>query len=178
VVTDAPAGGGAVCWATWPEVPAAVARQVGGTVTIAPQRPSAALVTAAMALAAVGGCAAPGAAPGPARPDAGVAPADQRLVAAVAALCDARRQAGTTVPTARQTFYDRSHDAMHELARRAEQADRPAAARLLEAKNAVELDFLYPRTWARLAGDLARLDDAARAALGALAIRPPAACGG
>ena len=133
-------------------------------------------LTAAIALAA-GGCG--GRAGGSAGvPAASLAPGDQRLVTAVAALCDARRQAATTVPTARTTFYDRSHDAMHELARRTEPADRPAASQLLEAKNAVELDFLYPRTWARLGGDLATLDQAARAALGAIGVAAPAACPG
>ena len=133
-------------------------------------------LTAAIALTA-GGC---GARPGDAGggPAASLTPADQRLVSAVAALCDARRQASTTVPTARTTFYDRSHDAMHELARRTETADRPAASQLLEAKNAVEQDFLYPRTWARVGGDLATLDQAARAALGAIGVAAPAACPG
>jgi hypothetical protein len=138
------------------------------------QRAPVALAAALLALATAG-CAASGPA-GPA-PAAAVAPADQPLVDAVAALCVARKQATSTVPAARATFYDRSHDAMHALARRTESVDRPATARLLEAKNNVEQDFLYPRTWERLGDDLARLDDAARAALGVLRISTPAACG-
>jgi hypothetical protein len=146
-------------------------------VTIAARRQAmVGALTAAVALA-VGGCGARAGGPAGA-PAADLTPADQRLVSAVTALCDARRQAATTVPTARTTFYDRAHDAMHELARRTETADRPAASQLLEAKNAVEQDFLHPRTWARLGGDLAGLDQAARAALGAIGVAAPAACPG
>jgi hypothetical protein len=121
------------------------------------------------------GCASPE--PGGPGPAATVAPGDQRLVDAVAALCAARREAAGAVPAARGIFYDRSHDAMHELARRAQAADREVTARLLEAKNKVEQDFLYPRTWQLLGDDLARLDEAARAALGVLKIPTPAPCG-
>jgi hypothetical protein len=133
-----------------------------------------ALAAALVALAAAG-CGASGPdGPGPA---AAVAPADQPLFDAVAALCDARKQAASAVPAARGIFYDRSHDAMHELARRAEAVDRTATARLLEAKNKVEQDFLYPRTWERLGSDLAILDEAARSALGVLRIGAPVPCG-
>jgi hypothetical protein len=130
--------------------------------------------------AAVLALAGPGCAPSePGRPSpaAAVAPADQPLVDAVSALCDARREADGAVPAARGIFYDRSHDAMHELARRAQATDRAATARLLEAKNKVEQDFLYPRTWELLGDDLARLDEAARAALQVLRIAAPTACG-
>jgi hypothetical protein len=73
-------------------------------------------------------------------------------------------------------FFDRAHDQLHELARRAGERDRAATARLLEAKNKVEQDFLYPRTWDKVAGDMAALDDAARVTLTAAGAAAPPAC--
>jgi hypothetical protein len=137
------------------------------------QRQPVALVTAVVAVALAGCASRP---VGPAGAAAAVSPADQRLVAAVAALCDARGEARAAVPAARGIFYDRSHEAMHELARRVQAVDRGAAASLLEAKNRVESGFLYPRTWGRVGDDLAALDRAARAALGVIGIAAPAPC--
>jgi hypothetical protein len=102
--------------------------------------------------------------------------AEQRLTEAVGALCDARREAASSIPTARGVFYDRAHDQLHELARRAGERDRPATARMLEAKNKVEQDFLYPKTWDQVAGDIATLDGAARAALPAVPADVPPPC--
>ena len=65
----------------------------------------------------------------------------QPLRDAAEALCSARDQARTDVKAAKVTFYDRSHDALHTLARALERVDRSQAARLLEDKQRVEADF-------------------------------------
>jgi hypothetical protein len=77
------------------------------------------------------------------------------------------------VPQARATFYDRVHEGLHDLARAVQSKDRAVAARLLEAKNAVEQDYADQRRWPRLQADLPRLLTAARDALRALSLNPP-----
>lgn len=91
-----------------------------------------------------------------------------RLVDAAAGLCQARKVAATDPVAARAAFFDRSHEALHIVARVLEPVDRPLAAQLLEAKQKVEaeLDAGPPS----LAGDLGRLSDVYRAGLGRLAI--------
>lgn len=96
---------------------------------------------------------------------------------AAAALCTAKDQAAGDPAAARRVFYDRAHDRLHELARLAERTDRPAAARLLEAKQRVEHDLDGPSPPARLAGDLDRLLTTTNAALAAISISPPPCTG-
>lgn len=90
------------------------------------------------------------------------------LVDAHAALCEARA-AGPA--EARELFFDRSHDALHEVARRLDDADRAQAAELLEAKERVESGLSSPEP--TLPGDIARLADVYRTSLGRLAIEAP-----
>jgi len=68
-------------------------------------------------------------------------------------------------------FFDRSHDALHTVARGLEDVDRAQAAGLLEAKEAVEtgLDSRRPM----LTDDVARLADVYRSGLRRLAISAP-----
>lgn len=97
-----------------------------------------------------------------------------RLREAAAGLCTARHQAGAgDVNTARATFYDRSHDALHTLARALEPADRALAARLLEAKQRVESDLAGGTPPTDLAADLDRLSEVTGAGLVRLSIDPP-----
>lgn len=90
------------------------------------------------------------------------------LVDAHAALCEATA-AGPT--EARALFFDRSHEALHEVARRLDDADRAQAAELLEAKERVESGLASPGP--NLSGDMARLADVYRNSLGRLAIEAP-----
>jgi hypothetical protein len=96
---------------------------------------------------------------------------------AAAALCAVR--AGVVEPrAARRVFYDRAHDRLHDLARAAELVDRRAAARLLEAKQAVERDLDAPASSStRLAAALDRLLRATSATLTAISISPMSCAG-
>ena len=60
------------------------------------------------------------------------------LRAAVAGLCEARTASQDSVQEASDIFFNESHDALHDLARRVTDEEPSAAARLLEAKNVVE----------------------------------------
>ncbi len=63
----------------------------------------------------------------------------RRLGPLHASLCAARHAAaGGDVGEARRIFADRAHHALHELAATTSEHDRAGAARLLEAKEAVE----------------------------------------
>jgi hypothetical protein len=97
----------------------------------------------------------------------------QALTGTVAALCRVQQDAARSVPAARATFYDRAHDGLHALARVVETKDRVVAARLLEAKNAVEQDLGQPRSSPRLHADLPRLVATAGDALEVLSLTPP-----
>ena len=89
------------------------------------------------------------------------------LVDAHAALCEAAARPDQ----ARALFFDRSHDALHTVAGMLEDTDRAQAARLLEAKQAVESDLAAS---ARAApDDVLRLADVYRTSLGRLAIAAP-----
>ena len=90
-----------------------------------------------------------------------------RLVDAHAALCEA----AAAPAGARSLFFDRSHEALHTVARGVEDVDRAQAAALLEAKEKVEseIDSRPPG----LADDLLRLADVYRRSLGRLAITAP-----
>ena len=97
-----------------------------------------------------------------------------RLEAAAEALCTARDQAKADVKQADTTFYDRSHDALHTIARALDQVDRAAAAELLEDKERVETDLRADSPAPNLAADLDRLARSTRTGLAALSISVPA----
>jgi len=93
---------------------------------------------------------------------------------AVAALVDAHAglcQAADQPDAARRLFFDRSHEALHTVARALEDVDRAQAAELLQAKEKVESELAVPP--AGLPDDLRRLADVYRAGLGRLAITAP-----
>lgn len=115
---------------------------------------------AALALVVLVACGGSGGSPPAADPDA-------RLVDAHAALCDAAADPAHS----RTLFFDRSHDALHEVARDLEGKDRALAGRLLEAKEVVEAEVDGPGP-AR-PDDLRRLADVYRTALARLAIAAP-----
>ncbi len=73
-------------------------------------------------------------------------------VAAAAGVCDAAR-ASADVGEARAVFFDLAHDGLHDLADRASDLDRTAAAELLRDKEQVErlLDGSTPPEQLRLA---------------------------
>ncbi len=90
-----------------------------------------------------------------------------RLVDAHVALCEA----AFSPATARALFFDRSHEALHTVARGVEEVDRAQAGALLQAKEKVEseLDARPPN----LPDDLRRLAEVYRSSLGRLAIEAP-----
>ena len=93
------------------------------------------------------------------------------LVEAEAGLCDAHDAAATDPVAARAAFFDRSHDALHTVARALQDVDRATAAELLEAKEKVESGLeSRPPT---LAADIAHLAEVYRGGLGRLAISAP-----
>lgn len=92
-----------------------------------------------------------------------------------AGLCDSRRLAGNgDADGARRAFFDRSHAPLHRLAADAGESDRAAAARLLEAKNAVERDFGGGP--ANLQSDLDRLLATTRSAIDVTGAAEPPPC--
>lgn len=93
------------------------------------------------------------------------------LRAVVDALCDATDAAERSRRTARMVFFDRAHDPLHDIAAAAGEVDRSSAARLLEAKQAVEADL--DRMAPELASDLRTLVVATRDALKALSVSVP-----
>lgn len=90
-----------------------------------------------------------------------------RLVGAHAGLCEA----ATSPVTARALFFDRSHEALHAVARGVEEVDRAQAGALLQAKEKVESQLDIPAP--TLPDDLRRLADVYRTSLGRLAIEAP-----
>lgn len=92
---------------------------------------------------------------------------------AATALCTARDQARTDVKKARTTFYDRSHDALHDIARDLDPVDRATSGRLLEAKQQVETGLDADPPPAGLVDDLQRLADVTRAGLARLDVDVP-----
>jgi hypothetical protein len=97
-----------------------------------------------------------------------------RFQEAGTALCTARDQARSDVKQANTTFYDRSHDALHTLARALDPVDRAAAARLLEDKERVETDFRRNASVSELAASLEALARSTRTGLAALSVEVPA----
>ncbi len=91
------------------------------------------------------------------------------------ALCAARSAAarGETAE-ARRLFVAHAHERLHELAATAGDTDRAAAARLLEAKEAVERDFATGS--AEVAGDLDGLMSTISKAIAVTGQAQPARC--
>ena len=96
---------------------------------------------------------------------AGQTVATAKLLTIAAGICDAARQAATSIDTARQTFFGQSHDGIHLIARGLQDKDRDAAATLLETKQKVEADFLNPPPGPQIAADLRRLAAVTRTSL-------------
>lgn len=92
-----------------------------------------------------------------------------QLRGVVEALCEAQDEAARDPEEARTVFFDRAHDSLHDIAAAAEEVDRASAARLLEAKQAVEAD-LEATAAPELASDLGRLIGATRGALRDLSV--------
>ena len=97
-----------------------------------------------------------------------------RLAGALQGVCLAQRQAAAgNVESARQTFFDRSHDTLHVLALALEAVDRAKAGELLLAKQLVESDLESTPVRAALAQDLRRLGEVTRSGLSRLEISTP-----
>lgn len=91
------------------------------------------------------------------------------------ALCGARSAAARgEMAEARRLFVDHAHQGLHELAATAGDTDRAAAARLLEAKEAVERDFATAS--AELVGDLDGLMSTMSKAIAVTGQAKPAPC--
>lgn len=95
-----------------------------------------------------------------------------RLTSVADGLCDARHEVAADAGRARTIFYDRVHGGLHTLARELQGRDRAAAARLLEAKEAVEADLTAQPARPTVASDLGRLDGLTRRGLAVLGARP------
>jgi hypothetical protein len=80
-------------------------------------------------------------------------PAPQ-LVTAMAGLCTARTQAATQPDAAKATFFDNSHQAIHDIAAALERTDRSASSTLLVAKQKVEADLDATPPGSSLVADL------------------------
>ncbi len=103
---------------------------------------------------------------------------DQSAHAELCAAVDAT-DAGD-VEAAEKAVFGRVHDQLHDLAARVEEEDRTVAARLLEAKAAVEADLARERGDRDrdvLARNLAELAAATAAAIDAVGGDPPEPCG-
>ncbi len=92
------------------------------------------------------------------------------LQGAAAGLCTARAQAGADVKAAATTFYDRSHDALHDLARALDASDRAASARVLEGKQRVESALERGAPGPDVAAELGSLAEVTRQALARLGV--------
>jgi len=128
--------------------------------------------TLLLAVSACGGSGGGKSAPGGASTSTAVT---STLASAVDGLCLARSQVAGDPTAVRGTFYDRSHAAIHTIARELEPVDRALAARLLEAKEAVEVDVNAQPLGASSAADLDHLVDIARQGLARLSV-PVGAC--
>lgn len=101
-------------------------------------------------------------------------PEDGGVRETVLGLCDALGAAsGGSVGDADAVFYDRSHEGLHDLARRASGEDRAAVTRLLETKQRVEALLREDARGGELAEELDRLLEAAREAARAVDVPPP-----
>jgi hypothetical protein len=96
-----------------------------------------------------------------------------------AGLCATLRAAtDDDVVEARTIFYDQSHDGLHALAARAAETDRGAAARLLEAKQRVEVLLDGTPRPAELAAAVDRLTHATAGAAEAVGEADVGGCDG
>jgi hypothetical protein len=117
-----------------------------------------------LAMLVGGGCT--GGPPEAVRPVAKLRP----LVQSVAALCEA--QTAHSPARARHIFLNRSHEALHTLAKRAGKRDRAVAARVLEAMERVEAEVDAEATSRVTKRDMGRLRRAAERALVVVGLRP------
>lgn len=106
---------------------------------------------------------------------AGAGTTGPTLRAAVAAVCRVRDDAAHgNVGAARDGFFVRAHQRLHEEALGLERVERAAAADLLVAMEKVEADFAsQPPAAAPLVPDLATLTATAGRGLSRLAVTPP-----
>ena len=130
----------------------------------------AALATVALVL---GGCGGDDSSPSSVTTTTTTAPGGRVYQAAFLGLCAARSSAGSDVNSARSTFYDRSHDPLHSIARDLEPVDRALAAQLLEAKEAVESGLRPDPAPPSLGSDLDRLVEVTGQALARLSVPVP-----
>lgn len=126
-------------------------------------------IVAATLVLAVSACGGSGGGSPTARPTTSTA-VGASLASAVDGLCLARGQVAGDPAAVRGTFYDRSHDALHTIARQLEAVDRSLAARLLEAMQAVEADVSSQSPAASSAADFGRLIDVADQGLARLSV--------
>jgi hypothetical protein len=132
----------------------------------------AAVAVGLLAATACGGGGGDGEAESP--PESTVAGVPPREVdEAVGGLCEAREEAETDVKSTRATFYDRSHEPLHGIARALEAVDRAMVARLLQAKEKVEAGLAVPTPPPSLTADLDVLVQVTRASLARLSVAPP-----
>jgi hypothetical protein len=93
------------------------------------------------------------------------------------AVCSAASAArGGDAKAARTRFLDGAHQGIHELAAVASKRSRPAAGRMLEAKERVEHDLSAGAKPNVLAADLAALSVTARSAIAATGAPRPQPC--
>ena len=83
--------------------------------------------------------------------------ATRDLEQALQALCDVRAEAGRSVATARTTFANRAHQALHIVAGAVERTDRRRSGALLVAKQRVESDFASDKAPDTLRADIDEL---------------------
>lgn len=100
------------------------------------------------------------------------ADAASRFSEAHAGVCDAVDAAAGDAQEAEAIFFDRAHDALHQLARTLEETDRPLAARLLAAKQDVEADLARAPRPETLRADLAELAAVAGEAVDRVGVEP------
>ncbi|MBI2238486.1 MAG: hypothetical protein HYU54_08190 [Actinobacteria bacterium] len=93
---------------------------------------------------------------------------------AVRGLCDMRNRYADDLERANGPFYDAAHETLHAIAAAAEEKDRVAAAKLLEAKEKVESELRFDVLPDVFPDDVGKLIDATRAALDVLGIDVPA----
>ncbi len=135
------------------------------------RRVAGALLVAILAGAAA--CSGDGAEPSATSAPSSTAPPGNAYQVAFVGLCLTRASARIDVNTARSTFYDRSHDPLHALASDLASVDRALAARLLEAKEAVESDFRAEPVPPSLGRDLDRLVQVTGEGLARLSLPAP-----
>ena len=104
----------------------------------------------------------------------GVQASDVDLRNAYTGLCETRSLVEADPAGARDLFYGEVHSPLHDIARRAQEADRAVAARMLEAKNDTEQAFNTSAPPAGTAAALDRLLTSTEEALRSIAVTPSA----